>query len=300
MKRSPSRGFTLIELLVVIAIIAILAAILFPVFAQAREKARQASCLSNQKQWTNATLMYVQDYDETYPMAFGNYANTEWTYPYVTDAPYNWECPNGKCGPKWTGWSNSSWMNAVQPYAKNYQIAECPSAAKEDPPFANAPVQGVGAPAPVNTSLTYNGLLQSYALAGVQSPATVPMVSESLGAGHFKGFTQAVPILICSDPGSPCIYKPVLANGDCAAGNGGMDGYFNFIATAGVHGRGQTWAYTDGHAKFKALSLDTHAPAVTDPAKEPWKNYDMAGFPTDVNTDPKFCHITLFNPDYQP
>src|SRR5918911_1001893 len=60
-------GFTLIELLVVIAIIAILAAILFPVFAQAREKARMVACLSNTKQIGLAVMQYVQDYDETYP-----------------------------------------------------------------------------------------------------------------------------------------------------------------------------------------------------------------------------------------
>ena len=61
-------GFTLIELLVVIAIIAILAAILFPVFAQAREKARQISCVSNEKQLALGIIQYVQDYDETYPI----------------------------------------------------------------------------------------------------------------------------------------------------------------------------------------------------------------------------------------
>ena len=67
--RRQKGGFTLIELLVVIAIIAILAAILFPVFAQAREKARASSCLSNQKQIALAHSMYAQDYDETYPLA---------------------------------------------------------------------------------------------------------------------------------------------------------------------------------------------------------------------------------------
>ena len=67
MHRVRRSGFTLIELLVVIAIIAILAAILFPVFAQARDKARQSSCLSNTRQMATSILMYVQDYDETFP-----------------------------------------------------------------------------------------------------------------------------------------------------------------------------------------------------------------------------------------
>ena len=68
MKKLRLNAFTLIELLVVIAIIAILAAILFPVFAQAREKARQTTCVSNLRQLGTATQLYAQDYDETYPL----------------------------------------------------------------------------------------------------------------------------------------------------------------------------------------------------------------------------------------
>ncbi|MFO8078894.1 MAG: DUF1559 domain-containing protein [Armatimonadota bacterium] len=98
------RGFTLIELLVVIAIIAILAAILFPVFARAREKARQTSCLSNLKQLGTALQMYVQDWDEITP-------------PHTDDdpggLPYNWRY--------------DSFPLRLHPYVKNYQIYRCPS-----------------------------------------------------------------------------------------------------------------------------------------------------------------------------
>jgi prepilin-type N-terminal cleavage/methylation domain-containing protein/prepilin-type processing-associated H-X9-DG protein len=100
-------GFTLIELLVVIAIIAILAAILFPVFAQAREKARAISCLSNSKQIGTAQMMYLQDFDETFGSAWGEGANNHFIIglqPYIKSGFANpaspatatgaWQCPN--------------------------------------------------------------------------------------------------------------------------------------------------------------------------------------------------------------
>src|SRR4030088_3180573 len=104
-------GFTLIELLVVIAIIAILAAILFPVFAQAREKARGTSCLSNAKQLGTAFQMYLQDYDEKAP---ARYAACPSTGP--TDAA-NIPVVTQKL-----------WSGVIQPYVKNTQIFICPSA----------------------------------------------------------------------------------------------------------------------------------------------------------------------------
>jgi prepilin-type N-terminal cleavage/methylation domain-containing protein len=95
-------GFTLIELLVVIAIIAILAAILLPVFSRAREKARQTSCLNNMRQLSLSVQMYLQDHDEGFP------PSTNYTVP--MDNP------------------SRTWMTVVQPYLKNWQLFICPSA----------------------------------------------------------------------------------------------------------------------------------------------------------------------------
>jgi prepilin-type N-terminal cleavage/methylation domain-containing protein len=99
MRRS---GFTLIELLVVIAIIAILAAILFPVFARARESARKTQCLSNMKQLGNAIMMYTNDYDEYFP-----------------------EMASGGCWGR-AGIANALWSRQIYPYVKNKGVFELP------------------------------------------------------------------------------------------------------------------------------------------------------------------------------
>ncbi len=113
---SDRKAFTLIELLVVIAIIAILAAILFPVFSRAREKARQASCISNLKQLALAMLMYTQDYDETWPLAY--YWSPGWTDEYAWDFHI-----------EYSGWNVAGYsLGLIGPYTKNEQINACPSA----------------------------------------------------------------------------------------------------------------------------------------------------------------------------
>ena len=142
---NPCRAFTLIELLVVIAIIAILAAILFPVFAQARERARQAACLSNMKQAGVSVMMYLQDYDETF----------------VPTANYAEPTPG-----------RTIWSAAVQPYVKNGGIFNCPSASGTAFP-ANWNARGFA-------SIGYSSQMSvdPNAAEGFVSPAVLPQLDE--------------------------------------------------------------------------------------------------------------------------
>ncbi|MDW8364248.1 MAG: prepilin-type N-terminal cleavage/methylation domain-containing protein [Abditibacteriales bacterium] len=143
MKKS-SRGFTLIELLVVIAIIAILAAILLPVFAQAREKARMASCLNNAKQLGLALMMYSQDYDELTVLN-----RSCWSPPQRLGGVGTAACG---CGVPY-----ASWHDLLQPYVKNYQVNTCPSGLPSGDGYTEA--NGANFPPggnPVNLRWHYN------------------------------------------------------------------------------------------------------------------------------------------------
>jgi prepilin-type N-terminal cleavage/methylation domain-containing protein/prepilin-type processing-associated H-X9-DG protein len=189
------RGFTLIELLVVIAIIAILAAILFPVFAKAREKARQASCLSNVKQMMLAHLQYAQDYDETFCRA-GRW-NTLREDPVVNGA-------------------NMWWDQAIAPYCKNVQMFKCASGAS----FA----LGYQMWEPVC------GGTVGLSLGAVKAPAECIMVydrslSAAVGSTGASFYISDPPHL--ANPGDPNEYSKVNRFASCLHNDGANFGYYD-------------------------------------------------------------------------
>ena len=171
---SPSKkAFTLIELLVVIAIIAILAAILFPVFARARENARRASCQSNLKQLGLGVLQYVQDYDEKYPLQ---------NDPAYTDGlPI--ASPMGSDDPSIL---DSSIPDKTFAYTKSAQIWICPSKQQEnnDP----NPAVPAGRPRRPLASYHFNGTVQTLSLAAIDSVSRTMMLRDSGSNRAFNRF----------------------------------------------------------------------------------------------------------------
>jgi len=238
-----NRGFTLIELLVVIAIIAILAAILFPVFARAREKARQASCQSNLKELALGTIMYTTDHDETYPWWDRN-TNDE------------------RLSPLYPG-------RAIYPYVKNLQIFACPSAADipashtDDPNTWNT-YHTYHCPGPVSDAYAWTDrMFGAGAGSGprktslVRYPAGTLMVCDSVHM--FGGEGAIIWANVCCD--SPDGWQdPTGLNGtypdgtptriDDSRHNGGenhsfLDGHVKWLKSSEVLGRRAAYFYPD-------------------------------------------------------
>jgi prepilin-type N-terminal cleavage/methylation domain-containing protein/prepilin-type processing-associated H-X9-DG protein len=220
-RRSPGKNqaFTLIELLVVIAIIAILAAILFPVFAQAREKARQTSCLSNLKQLGTAVMMYVQDYDEMFPLQ--------------SQAPYA-TCPGRTTGhyALEDGCQYPTWFGSLLTYTKNREINVCPS----------APVHPSEGPTQYSkSSYGYNGLLGSIRAGETANPMPVPAIAGVGRPAETGMLYDWATTWRRSQPGPRWIN-----NRWCNAISGQAQTF--------IHNQGFNIAYADGHAKWAKTS----------------------------------------------
>ena len=216
-------GFTLIELLVVIAIIAILAAILFPVFAQAREKAHQTSCLSNVKQLALAFLMYAQDYNETMPFAYVMAADWSWTsaWDYYT-----------------AGWPPTYRLGLIGPYTHNEQINACPTAQGLE--SWGRPYSGYAYNASYVGGSPDEGLTPA-ALGDITHPSETVMLCDSA---------------VWIDGMGVCLNNYLRAPGDAfrVMWNTGPNVHFRHNGTANV-------AYCDGHAKAATQRFNVSANA---------------------------------------
>jgi prepilin-type N-terminal cleavage/methylation domain-containing protein/prepilin-type processing-associated H-X9-DG protein len=206
-------GFTLIELLVVIAIIAILAAILFPVFARARENARRSSCQSNVKQILLGVMQYTQDYDEMYPLVQNEAATT------INN-------------------DQKSWYNIVQPYLKSTQIFKCPSDSSTT--IADRTSYAAGGFVVsyiVNPGFGYPAL-GSTSLAAVDSPSTTVYMADGSKA-------PALPITTSSIERNGGLRLMDYGNGGIYAGATDT----NYGAPNPRHLDTATFGFADGHVK---------------------------------------------------
>jgi prepilin-type N-terminal cleavage/methylation domain-containing protein/prepilin-type processing-associated H-X9-DG protein len=213
---ASKKGFTLIELLVVIAIISILAAILFPVFARAREKARAAACLSNSKQLALGLMMYTQDYDEKYPL----YA--------FKDSAGNWKL---------------SWAAVIYPYVKSTQVFICPSAFDSGYCYPTLmQTDGYQYSGSYGYNYAYFGTWatatrpQVTSLAAVNSPAESLVIAEST---NLEVSSVIYPPSVWSNPATTCGYA---------------SGQFE-KQLAIRHFDGNNVVFADGHAKWMKKSV---------------------------------------------
>jgi prepilin-type N-terminal cleavage/methylation domain-containing protein/prepilin-type processing-associated H-X9-DG protein len=222
-QRSSRRAFTLIELLVVIAIIAILAAILFPVFARARENARRASCQSNLKQIGLGIMMYVQDYDEKYPFSLMR--------------------SNGTLSATGTGFGTTYWIwyQTLQPYTKSYQVAVCPSGNPSNSKTPYSGHYGTNTKIMPDTAVTTTAISQ----AAIQSVSTTYLAMD---AGPYQ-----VSPGDATNPRDAFWYTP----GACGptgvgAPSGGvyLSGFNLSDCQTGRHLDGINMAFADGHVKW--------------------------------------------------
>ena len=295
------RAFTLIELLVVISIIAILAAILFPAFAQAKESAKKIVDLSNMKQIATSTMLYLSDWDDMFPLGTTSAANdpSGWSWGQWHEIPSDWD---PSIGPAYIGRNQGMWANSIQPYVKSWEIYEGKGAPRVLPSFSNISSQPDRVKA--GSTYTFNGLLQAYSSTGTAAPSNCILFWSGKGKRVTEGYATTNPYLICNDPNAPCVYNP--GNAGCSnANNGFTSDLERTIAggtrvTAWTYLQGQNFVATDTSAKFRRIGSQVD-PVQTDYRTDPWATYVEGGRPEKVwylNSGGSSCHPYMFRPDY--
>ncbi len=293
--KNRSHAFTLIELLVVIAIIAILAAILFPVFAQAKMSAKKSVDLSNQKQLGTAFAIYTSDSDDTYPLA-GFWDGTYWWPEAYHDTPANWDTTVADNG-AYVNNRRQVWSNTVQPYLKNIDMMESPVA--KVTPVAGWQYTSVRSK-PANVSYSFNGLLHAYSGTAVNAPSQLRLLTTSTGDHTLKGVARTSPYLNCG-VGIVCQYQ-ASNNGVCASGNGSTSEQ-HYSAPAGYKKKlfsgGMNAVMADTSARF---FVSNAAPGTnSDYKRDIWTNYNAGGWASTEwreGASGSGCHSYLFRPDF--
>jgi len=293
------KAFTLIELLVVIAIIAILAAILFPVFASAKEAAKKTSTLSNYKQVALAMNIYSTDADDTFPLQAGSNDAGAMRWCFQHRVPANWQ----NLAPFNTIARNNQDsqfpLNSILPYVKSvdmYQQSGIVTASL-------ATNYALAVKARAKVGLAYNGMLNAYPGTSVANPAKTPIVSATLWKQNRDGFGISSPELWCdSGSGAACQFNTNAppqgtgyndGTGLCfAAGTNAGYGYvwwgFAGVAnTTWIYGKGMHFASTDSSARFINIGdlpkwNDPNGPpaqATGNANKNPWSAFDPNDIP---------------------
>ena len=249
MDKSRRNAFTLIELLVTIAIIAILAAILFPVFARARENARRSSCLSNMKQIGLGMMMYTQDYDERYPLpmwedpsTYTSTASGSSGHTFIKQSPVNPGTPAGKYEfSPGSGFGHYyGWMDFIFPYVKSVQLFTCPSYSVRVSSQQRSSTPSYG----------YNGSISNLKPYPSQPPLPLSAIKR-----------PAETILIIESP-SYYAHVDVYGSGYCSV-KGSLDPESAMHEARWPHLGGLIVTFADGHVKWVKRGGSAVCPSIT-------------------------------------
>lgn len=296
MKSSIRRAFTLIELLVVIAIIAILAAMLFPVYAQAKESAKKTTVLSNMKQSGMSFIMYASDNDDVLPLGLTpNSATNSWRRTGGHQVPAGW-WPTTRYIPAEDA---QGWANSTHPYRKSWPLLMVPGVQVDQISglnYTNPPIRWE------DESLTMNGLLHGYTMTAITSPSKLSMLWMGWGKLAHAGVAYVNPRLNCRGTG-PCTFSPSAYPQPDMTDSANRGDEWNPGETMWVFGKGAIFVAADSSAKFRRLGASAGLTTPSgDPATDPYSVYLADGTPEEMwrcylgSAPVRYsCH---FRPDY--